>query len=52
MAADKPGAHPIVDQPATVEACKADRDAAQGHGPANTQLAEAKQHAAEQAATR
>ncbi|MFB7704343.1 hypothetical protein [Streptomyces niveus] len=52
MAAEKPRPNPIVDAPATVEACAADRDAAQGHGPANTQLAEAKQHAAEQAQTR
>ncbi|WP_405676883.1 hypothetical protein OG292_19765 [Streptomyces sp. NBC_01511] len=49
MAADP---HPIVDAPATVAACQADRDAAQGQGAANNQLAEARQAAAEQAATR
>ncbi|WP_405611306.1 hypothetical protein [Streptomyces sp. NBC_01508] len=39
MAADP---HPIVDAPATVAACQADRDAAQGQGAANNQLAEAR----------
>ncbi|WP_171908287.1 hypothetical protein [Streptomyces niveus] len=52
MAAEKPRPNPIVDAPATPAACQQDRDRAQGQGPANTQLAEARQHAAEQAATR
>ncbi|WP_405674852.1 hypothetical protein OG292_03135 [Streptomyces sp. NBC_01511] len=52
MAADKPRPNPIVDAPATVAACAADRAEARGQGAANNQLAEARQHAAEQAATR
>ncbi|MEV8402601.1 hypothetical protein [Streptomyces niveus] len=42
MAADQPSQHPLVDAPATVEACAADRDAAQGQGAATTQLGEAR----------
>ncbi|MEV0778879.1 hypothetical protein [Streptomyces sp. NPDC050428] len=52
MAAAKPQPNPIIDQPATVDACAADRAEAKGQGAANNQLAEARQHAAEQAATR
>lgn len=43
-APDQPQVHPIVDTPATVQACQADRDNAQGQGAANNQLAEARTH--------
>lgn len=47
-----PSEHPIIDRPTTVADCKADRAAAKGPGAAAAQLAQARQHAAEQAATR
>jgi hypothetical protein len=52
MSNKQPRQHPIIDRPTTVADCNADRKAAQGRGPATTQLAETRGHAAEQARTR
>ncbi|MEV8396669.1 hypothetical protein [Streptomyces niveus] len=44
MSADRPREHPLVDAPATVDACNADREAAQGPEAAAKQLGEARSH--------